>query len=208
MGAALARGLPRSAAWAFFTLPVAGAPALSFFWTCFKAGFVVFGSGLAIIPLLEHEVVATHGWITHAQFMDGLVIGQVTPGPVLITTTFIGFLLGGFPGACLATVGTFLPGFIIVLGILPRVWDRLAGTPWVAGFTRWAIPAVIGGILGVTIRLGRVAFLGGYAPWPLYAVFGLGLFAAFSRKIPAWLLIPAGGVGMYVFNALSQIYFF
>jgi chromate transporter len=182
---------------------------VALFWTCFKAGLFVFGSGLAIVPLLEHEMVTRYGWITHAQFMDGLVIGQVTPGPVTITTTFIGFQMAGLVGAVVGTVGIFLPAFLIVLFVLPLFWKRVSGTPAAEGFARFAIPAVIGGILGATVRLSEVAthsavhLTGNF--WGIGLVFGVAAVAAFSRRVPAWALIPMGGVGLQIIDTMSHV---
>src|SRR4029079_15923472 len=87
----------------------AGTILLELFWVCFKAGAFVFGTGLAIIPLLEADIVRGHHWLTHSEFMDGLAIGQVTPGPVVIAVTFLGYRIAGLNGALIATFGIFLP---------------------------------------------------------------------------------------------------
>lgn len=159
------------------------------FWVCFKAGAFVFGTGLAIVPVLEAEAVDKHGWLTHSQFMDGLALGQVTPGPVVITSTFIGFLAGGFPGAFAATAGMFLPSFVNVLFLVPRVWRRFSGTPAAAGFTAFAIPAVIGGILGTMVQLSTLAL----DSWVASSLFAATLAIAALRRPPVWALLPAMG---------------
>jgi chromate transporter len=160
------------------------------FMMCFKAGFLVFGTGLAVVPVLEADSVTRFGWLTHSQFMDGLAMGQVTPGPVVITSTFIGFQAAGFAGAIAATVGMFLPSFINVLFLVPRVWKRFSGTPGARGFSAYAIPAVIGGILGTTLKLGQMTMVGPLAA----AVFVSSLVAAIWFRPPAWVLIPVAGL--------------
>ena len=161
------------------------------FWVCFKAGAFVFGTGLAIVPLLEGDTVRHFQWLTHSEFMDGLAIGQVTPGPVVITATFIGFKVAGFFGALVATFGMFLPSFINILVILPRVWKRVSGTPAAASFASWAIPSVIGGIAGSAFRLGWLTLT---SP-ALVILFLLSLAFAIRLRPPGWLLIPlVGGV--------------
>ena len=160
------------------------------FWTCFKAGAFTFGTGLAVVPLLEGDAVTRFGWLTHAEFMDGLAIGQITPGPVVITSTFIGFKTAGLIGAIVATIGMFLPSFINILLIVPRIWRKLAGTPAATGFTIWAIPAVVGAIAGATVRLGFSALS---TPLAIGA-FSIAFLLALRIKIPAWLLIPGTGI--------------
>ena len=162
----------------------------SLFWMCFKAGAFVFGTGLAIVPVLEAESVAVQGWLTHSQFMDGLALGQVTPGPVVITSTFIGYIAAGFLGAIATTFGIFLPAFVNVLFLVPRVWKRFSGTRAASGFTAYAIPAVVGGILGTTLKLASVTLASGLA----VALFAVALGVAIWRKPPAWLLIPSIGL--------------
>jgi chromate transporter len=159
------------------------------FWMCFKAGFLVFGTGLAVVPVLEADAVDRYGWLTHSQFMDGLAVGQVTPGPVVITSTFIGYLAARLPGALAATASMFLPSFINVLVIVPRVWRRVSGTPGARGFSDWAIPAVVGGILGTALRLGMLTLVS----WQAALIFGASLAGASLLRLPAWALIPLSG---------------
>jgi chromate transporter len=172
-----------------FKWPVAA----KLFWVCFKAGAFVFGTGLAIIPLLEADVVRHRHWLTHSEFMDGLMIGQTTPGPVATSVTFIGYKTAGLPGALVATAGVFLPNFINVLFIVPSLWKRVSGTPMARAFTVWAIPAVVGGIFATGLRLGIATV----HTWPLVALFVVANGVAFRLKPPAWLLIlGCGAVGV------------
>lgn len=161
-------------------------------WVCFKAGAFTFGTGLAIVPLLEADAVRHHGWLTHSQFMDGLAIGQVTPGPVVITATFIGFQAAGLIGAVLATFAIFLPSFINALIIVPRIWNKVRRMPAAQGFSAWAVPAVVGAIFGASARLGMMTL---HQPLD-YALLCIGFFAGIRFRVPAWLLIPATGLIM------------
>ncbi len=163
---------------------------LQLFWTFFKAGAFVFGTGLAIVPVLEGDVVLKYHWLTHAQFMDGLAIGQVTPGPVVITSTFIGYQTAGLIGALVATFGIFFPAFVNVLFLVPRIWKKFSGTPAAKGFTAFALPAVVGGIVGTTLKLSVIVL---DSPIPL-GIFCASFFAALAFSPPAWLLIPLSGV--------------
>ena len=162
---------------------------LLLFWVFFKAGAFVFGSGLAIVPMLEGEVVGHYHWLTHSQFMDGLAIGQVTPGPVVITSTFIGYLAAGPGGAVLATFAIFLPCFINILILLPITWEKWSHSPRSKKFPEFAVPAVIGCILAVTLKLALLTL----ATVPLLFTFALVLAVALIGSPPLWTLIPAAG---------------
>lgn len=163
---------------------------LQIFWVCFKAGAFVFGTGLAVVPVLEADVVQRFHWLTHHEFMDGLAIGQITPGPYVITATFIGFKAAGWLGALASTFGIFLPAFINILYIVPRIWNKVSGSRFAFGFSAWAIPAVIGGIFGSFVHLGQLTLLA----TPIIFIFLFVLFASIKLKIPAWALIPIAGV--------------
>jgi chromate transporter len=194
LGGALAVARPR-------TRPIgdSGTVLLDLFWVCFKAGAFVFGTGLAIIPLLEGDVVRRQHWLTHSEFMDGLAIGQVTPGPVVITVTFIGYRVAGLPGALLATLGIFLPCFLNILYIVPVLWKRVSGTPAAAAFTAWALPAVVGGIFATSGRLAHATL----HSWTLAGLFAASLALSLRFKPPAWLLIPGAGVVGALLQRLS-----
>ncbi len=133
--------------------PQEGATLLALFLVCLQAGSLVFGSGLAIIPLMETSVVADHGWLTHSQFMDGLAIGQITPGPVVITATFIGMMVHGFSGAIVATLGIFLSGFVWMLALLPRIESKIRGSQSFKAFNATAVPTVMGALSGSVVLL-------------------------------------------------------
>jgi chromate transporter len=188
---------------AIAAIPVAGLASMTtlgqLFWTCFKAGALVFGTGLAIVPVLEGDAVSHFHWVTHSQFMDGLAIGQITPGPVVITVTFIGYLAAGWLGSIVATLGIFMPPFINILFLVPIFWARWSGTPSSVGFSSWAIPAVIGGILGTMIRLGIQTVV---TPAQL-GLLVLCLALAFRYRPPAWMLIPGAGIAAQIATLLK-----
>jgi chromate transporter len=121
-----------------------------------KAGAFIFGSGLAIVPFLREGVVVQHHWLTERQFLDAVAMGLITPGPVVITAAFIGYLVGGFAGAGVATVAIFTP---IYLGVtIPAGWFiRHQDNPQVRAFVKGATAAAAGAIGGATIVLTRGA---------------------------------------------------
>lgn len=169
-------------------LGVAAIPQL--FWLCFKAGAFVFGTGIAIAPLLERDFVEKLGWVTHAEFMDALAIGQVTPGPVMLTTTFLGHKVAGVPGAFVATIAVFLAGFIHMTTWFPAAVSRLSKTKWIDDFIFGALAMVVGTILVTVVVLA--------VPWasqPLVYVISLVVLgAALRTRSPSWLLIVIGGL--------------
>ena len=134
-----------------------------------KAGSLTFGSGLVIVPFLEQGVVQQYGWMDERQFLIAVAVGMISPGPVVITATFVGYLVAGFWGALVSTVGIFLPSFILVLLVAPLL-ARHGANPNVKGFVRGAYAAAIGTILGACILLGRIAI----GDW-LTALIGVGV---------------------------------
>jgi chromate transporter len=133
-------------------LPLLG-KILAFF---LKAGSLTFGSGLVIVPFLQQGVVQQHGWLDERAFLIAVAIGMISPGPVVITATFVGFLVAGFWGATAATIGIFLPSFILVLVAAPLL-ARHRGNRRVQGFIKGAYGAAIGTILGACVLLARIA---------------------------------------------------
>ncbi len=121
-----------------------------------KAGSLTFGSGLVIVPFLEQGLVKQFGWLDERQFLIAVAIGMISPGPVVITATFVGYLVAGFWGSLVSTIGIFLPSFLLVLIVAPLLL-RHRGNPNVQGFVKGAYAAAIGTILGACILLGRIA---------------------------------------------------
>jgi chromate transporter len=164
-----------------------------------KAGSLTFGSGLVIVPFLEQGLVQQHGWLDQRQFLIAVAVGMISPGPVVITATFVGYLVAGFWGSLVSTVGIFLPSFILVLVAAPLL-AKYRANPNVQGFVKGAYAAAIGTILGACILLGRIAI----GDW-LTALIGIASLAVLFRwKVNNPLLIAATAVvGLIAFPLLQ-----
>ncbi len=164
----------------------------------FKIGAVAFGNGSTIMPLLQAEAVDAHGWLTLRQFADGIALGQVTPGPFLITAAFIGFKVGGLAGAALATFGIFAPSFAMTL-IFTEVFGRVRDLRAVRGALAGVLASFVGLLAVVTLQLGRVALttsaalaLAG-AAFVAVRFFKLDLLLVFVGGLAVWgILLLAG----------------
>ncbi|MDQ0638919.1 chromate transporter [Pedobacter sp. W3I1] len=124
-------------------------------WFFAKAGAFVFGSGLAIVPFLHGGVVKEFGWLTEHQFVDAVAVAMITPGPVVITVGFIGYLVGGFPGACVAAMATFLPCYIFTVALAPsfkKIAKNTSIKAFVEGITAAVIGALVGSVVVIAIR--------------------------------------------------------
>jgi len=121
-----------------------------------KAGSLTFGSGLVIVPFLEKGLVQQTGWLNERDFLVAVAIGMMSPGPVVITATFVGYLVAGFWGSVVATIGIFLPSFLLILIVAP-ILLRYRANPNVQGFIKGAYAAAIGTILGACVLLARIA---------------------------------------------------
>ncbi len=119
----------------------------------FKAGAFTFGSGLAIVPFLQEGVVREFGWLTPRQFVDAVAVGVMTPGPVVITAVFVGYLVAGPIGAVIAALGVFLPPFLMVVLLAPWIMRHRA-SPALRGFTKGATAAAAGAIVGAATVIG------------------------------------------------------
>ncbi len=169
-----------------------------------KAGSLTFGSGLVIVPFLETGLVHQTGWLDERQFLVAVAMGMLSPGPVVITATFVGYLVAGFWGAAVSTVGIFLPSFLLVLIVAP-VLVRHRANPNVQGFVRGAYAAAIGTILGACVLLGRIAI----GDW-LTALVGLAsLGVLFRWKVSNPALIAATAlIGLIAFPLLRPTWVF
>ena len=164
-----------------------------------KAGSLTFGSGLVIVPFLQQGVVQQYGWLDERQFLIAVAVGMISPGPVVITATFVGYLVAGFWGSLVSTAGIFFPSFILVLVVAPLL-ARHRENPNVQGFVHGAYAAAIGTILGACILLGWIAI----GDW-LTALIGLASLAVLFRwKVNNPLLIAATAViGLIAFPILQ-----
>ncbi|MDD4972791.1 MAG: chromate efflux transporter [Bacteriovorax sp.] len=157
---------------------------------CFKAGALVFGTGLAIVPMLQHDVVVKYKWLSQSEFLDALAFGQMTPGPVVITATYIGHKLAGMPGAIIATAAIFAAAFFHMSTWFPLVVSRLRGQKWINDFVFGAVAAVVGPIIVTVLKMGYEVPFNIFLMIMAIVVFVL----TFMNKVPLWLLIPLGGI--------------
>jgi chromate transporter len=171
-------------------VPVANFPVLSKLLLFFlKAGALTFGSGLVIVPFLQQGVVQEHGWLGEREFLIAVAIGMISPGPVVITATFVGYLVAGFWGALAATIGIFLPSFLLILIAAP-ILKRHRGNKNVQGFVKGAYAAAIGTILGASILLGRIAV----GDWLTVLIGLISLAVLFRWKVSNPLLMAGAAV--------------
>lgn len=168
-----------------FSLPV-------LFFTFLKIGSILYGSGYVLLAFLRADFVQRLGWLTETQLIDAIAVGQVTPGPVFTTATFIGYLLGGVPGAVLATLGIFLPAFIFVVITNPYI-PRLRQSRWAGALLDGVNVASLGLMAGVTLQLGQASLID-----PLTIVMMILAVVVLVRyKINAtWLVLAGAAVGL------------
>ena len=174
-------------------------------WTLFTffavAGAFVFGSGLAIIPFLYGGVVQGHHWLTDRQFVDAVAVAMITPGPVVITSGFIGYLVAGFAGAAVAALGTFLPCYAFVVIAAPA-FRKYGKRPAIGAFVKGVTAAAIGAITGAVIVLGRRTII----DFPTIALALVTLFLLWRwKKIPEpFVVLGAAVVGLIVYSLLHH----
>jgi chromate transporter len=154
-----------------------------------KAGALTFGSGLVIVPFLEQGLVKQYGWMDEHQFLIAVAVGMISPGPVVITATFVGYLVAGFWGSLVSTVGIFLPSFVLVLVVAPLL-ARHGSNPNIRGFVRGAYAAAIGTILGASFLLGRIAI----GDWLTALIGAASLAVLFRWKVSNPLLIAVTAI--------------
>ena len=157
-----------------------------------KLGSIVFGSGYVLVSYLHSDLVLGNHWLTQSQLLATVAIGQVTPGPVFTTATSIGYVVGGLPGALLATVAIFLPSFVFVAALMPLL-RRARRSPWSASALDGVNVAAVALMTGVTVQLGRTSLVDWLAV--LTAVCSLGLLWRW-RVNATWLVLGGAGVGL------------
>jgi chromate transporter len=148
-----------------------------------KAGMFVFGSGLAVVPFLYGGVVQGHHWLTERQFVDAVAVAMITPGPVVITVAFIGFIVAGVPGATAAALGIFLPVYLVVVLMAPS-YKRWAKNPQLNAFVR-GVTAATGAIAGAVIVLARRSIY----DVPTFAIAIVSLAVLFRWRVPEPIVI-------------------
>jgi chromate transporter len=163
-----------------------------------KAGSLTFGSGLVIVPFLEKGLVLETGWLTPREFLIAVAVGMLSPGPVVITATFVGFLVAGYAGAAVSTVGIFLPSFLFILVAAPLLARHRANRD-VQGFIKGTYAAAIGTILGACVLLGRIAI----GDWLTAAIAAVSVALLFLTKVPNPVLVAAAAlVGLLAYPQL------
>jgi chromate transporter len=168
---------------------VGAGPLLTLAWFFIKAGALTFGSGLAIVPFLHDGVVHQHHWLTDSQFLDAVAMGLITPGPVVITATFVGYLAAGWTGAIVATVAIFTPIFLGV--VIPGPWFiRHRGNVQIQAFVKGATAAAAGAIAGAVVVLARQTI----TDWPTVAIALVTLAVLLRWKIREPYVVAAGAV--------------
>lgn len=161
-----------------------------------KAGAFTFGSGLAIVPFLHQGVVLNHHWLTERQFLDAVAVGIITPGPVVITAAFVGYLVAGFWGALTAAAGVFLPVYLFVL-FVGRYIIRYREHPALKGFVKGATAAASGAIAGATVILGQ----GSIIDIPTVVIGLVSLLLIWRWKLPEPALIAGAAViGLFLYK--------
>jgi chromate transporter len=154
-----------------------------------KAGLFVFGSGLAVVPFLYGGTVLEHHWLTEHQFVDAVAIAMITPGPVVITVAFIGYLAAGIAGAIAAALGIFVPVYLVVVLLAPS-YKRWAKNPQLNAFVRGVTAAATGAIAGAVVVLARRSVY----DLPTFVIAAVSLAVLFRWKVPEPALIACAAV--------------
>lgn len=204
---------PGSAALSMFLPPLAVLPVattdtllkIALFFT--KAGAFVFGSGLAIVPFLYSGVVKEYGWLNEQQFLDAVAVAMITPGPVVITVGFIGYIVAGLEGATIAALATFLPCYLLT--IIPAPYFKKHGKrPGIVAFVDGVTAAAVGAIAGAVLVLGRrTIFADGWTPEVpkiVILLVTLGLLLKFKKLPEPVIILGAALVGLCVFPLVTR----
>lgn len=153
-----------------------------------------FGGGFASVPLMLHEFVNVKGWMDHKTFMDGIALGQITPGPIVITATFVGYLLYGLLGSIVATIAIFTPSFLILIVVTP-FFDRLKTSAYFLMATKGILASFVGLLFYVTLKFALAV------PWDIVRLlFGLGALIALTKRVDVLYVVLIGAViSIFVF---------
>ena len=161
-------------------------------WVFLKIGTFTFGGGIVIIPMIEQDVVNNYGWLTKAEFIDAITLGQVTPGPVIISATFIGYKACGILGAIVATASVILPSFVMIC-LATAAIKKFRENKILANFLRGARVAVIGMVFAAGVDIGRSSLV----DLKTVLIAAASIVCLFKYKVkPIWVLLGAGIVGL------------
>jgi chromate transporter len=165
---------------------------LTLAWIYFRIGLIFVGGGYVLIPLLNHIMVEQYKWLTLRQFLDGLALSQLTPGPLAMLATFTGFKAGGFAGATIATIFIFIPCTVLML-VVGRHYRRLKNIDLIKSTLDGLLPAVVGLVAAAAWNLGASS-LSGVKEFAILAV-GFALFK-WTKISPMIVILGAGAVGL------------
>lgn len=157
---------------------------------------MLFGGAYVFIPLIQEIVVEGHGWVTQREFIDAVAMGQITPGPILVSAAFVGLKVAGLSGALVATLGIYLPSALLMLGST-RALDAIKRSAVIRSALRGVRPAVVGMIAAAAWSVGSTAPL----QWPTFVIFGLALLALLRFRVDVlWIIPPSGLAGLLLFS--------
>ncbi len=153
-----------------------------------------FGGGFASLPLMLHEVVNVREWMDHKTFMDGIALGQITPGPIVITATFVGYLLHGLLGSMVATIAIFTPSFLILVVVTP-FFDRLKTSAYFLMATKGIFASFVGLLFYVTLKFALAV------PWDIIRVLlGVTAFIALTKRVDVlYVVLTGAAISIFVF---------
>ena len=153
-----------------------------------RVDLFAFGGGFGSLPVMFREVVAVKGWLDSQTFMDGIALGQITPGPIVVTATFAGYLLGGFPGAATASIAIFTPSFLLLIAAAP-LFDRFKASPYFSTITQGIYASFVGLLAFMAIKFGMAV------PWDVVKVlFAVAVLVALLRRLPLPGIVLAGAL--------------
>lgn len=160
-----------------------------------RVDLFAFGGGFGSLPIMFREVVAVKGWLDSKTFMDGIALGQITPGPIVVTATFAGYLLKGFSGAAIATIAIFTPSFILLITAAP-FFDRFKTSPYFAATTQGIYASFVGMLIFMAVKFGMAV------PWDMVKVlFALTVLGALLKRLPLPVIVLAGAlISTFIFR--------
>jgi chromate transporter len=189
----------------------ARASALDLFWYFLRIGSVLFGSGYVLVTYIQADLVTTFGWLTARELLDSVAIGQFTPGPVLTTTTVVGYIVAGLPGALTATLGVFLPSFVLVILTAPLI-PRMRQSRFLSAFLDGANTAVLAAIVVTAVQIGLTALrplletspdqIAGVSVVALL-ILGLSLIGLLRFKLNATILLIVGAAAGLAYGIMG-----